>query len=120
MRQALANALRLRCPHCGDGKLFDGLIAMHGECPQCHMQFEREPGYFIGAIYINYALTVGLALSGFFALEYFAALTLRVQLPIWVVFCGVFPVFSFRFSKSLWLAVDYLINPEPPPLRRVR
>ncbi len=32
----------------------------------------------------------------------------------------LFPVFSFRFSKSLWLAVDYLINPEPPPLRRVR
>ena len=30
---------------------------MHERCPHCGVKFEREPGFFLGSIYINYGLT---------------------------------------------------------------
>lgn len=89
-------------------------------CALCHLRFEREPGYFIGAIYINYGVTVLLALAGFQALETLFDPTLTQQLTLWIAFAAVFPLFFYRYSKSLWLSLDCWINPEPPTLRRVR
>ena len=53
----LSRALRLRCPICGRGKLFRWWLLMHERCPNCGVKFEREPGFFLGSIYINYGLT---------------------------------------------------------------
>ena len=51
------------CPRCRQGQLFRlpvwrGPIAMHDRCPVCGLKFEREPGYFVGAMYMSYALTL--------------------------------------------------------------
>ena len=37
-------------------------------CALCGLRFERAQGYFVGAIYVNYAATVILAIGGFFLL----------------------------------------------------
>lgn len=87
----------------------------------CHLHFEREPGYFIGAIYINYGVTVFIAMTGSFVLERRYNVEPVTQLALWLPFTVVFPLLFFRHSKSLWLSFEYLLNPEsPPPLRRVR
>ena len=31
---------------------------MNDPCPVCGLVFEREPGYFLGAMYFSYALAV--------------------------------------------------------------
>jgi hypothetical protein len=93
---------------------------MRAACAVCHLRFEREPGYFIGAIYINYGVTVLLALAGFQILDMTLDPTLTQQLLLWVAFASLFPLFFYRYSKSLWLCVDCWINPEPPSLRSVR
>src|SRR3954470_21955357 len=51
----------LLCPRCREAKIFTrplytGVPAMHTTCPACGLKFEREPGYFLGAMYISYAL----------------------------------------------------------------
>ena len=53
----VSRALRLRCPVCGEGQLFKGLFSMHPTCPHCGIKYEREPGFFLGSIYINYGIT---------------------------------------------------------------
>ena len=58
-------SLLLRCPVCGQGKLFRGWFAMHERCERCGVKFEREPGFFLGSIYVNYGLTAVLALQVF-------------------------------------------------------
>lgn len=35
-----------------------GFTKMHKNCPNCNVAFEREPGYFFGAMYISYAISV--------------------------------------------------------------
>jgi ABC-2 type transport system ATP-binding protein len=91
--------------------MFHGLFRMQPECPTCGLKFEREPGYFLGAIYINYAATVGCMLAGFFALDYFVNLSLTYQIIVWSSFGVVFPILFYRYSKSLWLCLDYLFSP---------
>ena len=107
----LRRGVRLQCPRCGKGPLFAGFFSMHPQCPHCALVFEREPGYFVGAIYINYAATTLTAIIGFLALDYFASLSLSQQLLLWGGFAILFPLFFFRYSRSLWLSVDYLFNP---------
>ncbi|MEQ9303568.1 MAG: DUF983 domain-containing protein [Marinoscillum sp.] len=58
------------CPKCRNGKMFIGsaydlrkLGRMHKTCPHCGHQFEMEPGYFYGAMYVSYAFSVGIFLS---------------------------------------------------------
>ena len=44
--------------------LFRTWFAMYERCAVCGLRFEREQGYFLGAMYINYGVTVVLALLG--------------------------------------------------------
>jgi uncharacterized protein (DUF983 family) len=106
----LRSALRLRCPRCGQGKMFDGFFTMRAECGFCRLKFEREQGFFVGAIYVNYAVTVLIAMPGFFLLDRYGA-TLTHQFIFWGAFVVIFPLVFFRHSRSVWLAVAHLLDP---------
>ena len=84
---------------------------MHANCPHCNLKFEREQGYFVGAIYINYAATIAIAVPGFFLLDVFTEITIHQQLAIWVPFAVIFPLIFFHHARGLWLALDHLLNP---------
>src|SRR2546422_5139223 len=62
--------LHQKCPRCHSGaifrsSIFRGLVKMNERCPVCDLKFEREEGYFLGAMYISYGLAlifiIGLA-----------------------------------------------------------
>jgi uncharacterized protein (DUF983 family) len=110
--QAMGAALRLRCPRCGQAPLFAGWFRMHARCRRCGLVFERAQGYWVGAIYVNYAATALVAVGGAFAL-WGAGVPMAPQLALWIPFCVVFPLWFFRYSRSLWLALEYCLNPEP-------
>lgn len=92
---------------------------MGDACAHCDLKFEREQGYFVGAIYINYAATVGVAVPGFFLLDAFANWTIDQQLSLWVPFALIFPLLFFHHSRSFWLAFAHFFNP-PEGLYSVR
>jgi uncharacterized protein (DUF983 family) len=111
--RAEARALRLRCPRCGRAPLFRGWFAMNTVCAVCDLRFERAQGYWVGAIYVNYGVTVGIAVTGFFLLRALADWDAVPQLALWVPFVTLFPLWFFRYSRSLWLGLEYGLNPEP-------
>src|SRR2546423_14277068 len=62
--------LHQKCPRCHSGaifrsSIFRGFVKMNERCPVCDLKFEREEGYFLGAMYISYGLAlifiIGLA-----------------------------------------------------------
>ena len=103
--------LGLRCPRCGAGALLRTWFSMHERYAVCQLRFEREQGYFLGAMYINYGVTVVLALIGAFALECWTVVSLTQQLLLWIGFGSLFPVLFFRHSRGLWLAFDHIFDP---------
>lgn len=97
--------LRRRCPRCREGAVFAALLRMHERCPVCGLVFQREPGYFLGAMYFSYALAVaaaapvvvlGLLLGWPLATIGWAATALLVVLSPWL----------FQGSRVLWLWWD--------------
>lgn len=111
LAQMLSHGLRLRCPRCGVGRLYRRAFRMYSDCPHCALKFEREQGYFIGAMYINYGATVAIAIPGFFLLDAFTGMTIEHQLSLWIPFAIAFPLAFFHHARSLWLVLDYFFNP---------
>ena len=107
----------MRCPRCGATPLFRGFFSMYPDCHSCNLKYEREQGYFVGAIYINYGVTAIIMIAGFFCLDRFISLSLARQLTFWSIFGVGFPLFFFRYSRSLWLSLDYIFNPGDTPGR---
>jgi uncharacterized protein (DUF983 family) len=110
--QGVRRAARLRCPRCGRAPLFRGWFSMNAVCAVCDLRFERAQGYWIGAIYVNYGVTTLIAMVGFFTLWAWTDLSMAAQLAIWLPFCVIFPLWFFRYSRAVWLAVEHGVNPE--------
>jgi uncharacterized protein (DUF983 family) len=97
-----------RCARCGSGKLFKNWFRMVDDCPRCGLHFERESGYFAGALAINIILVGGLFVLVFLTIfivtipELPIGLTLGLTIPI-----ALFgPIVLYPFSKTLWVAID--------------
>lgn len=104
----LWRGLTRRCARCGAGGLFRRWFRMVDECPRCGLHFEREQGYWTGALAFNMILVGGLFTIVFVTMmvatvpDIPVGLVLAVCVPIMVI--G--PVVAYPFSKTVWVAVD--------------
>lgn len=79
-------------------------IQMNETCPKCGFRFEVEPGFFFGAMYISYAVSVAIfAVSGFIIYQ------ITNDPPFWsytILMPGIvillLPI-TFRYSRVLFL-----------------
>ena len=109
--EAVRRGFLRRCPMCGRGRVFTGLLRMNASCGECEYNFRREPGYFLGSTYVNYGFTAGLTTISFVILRFGLELPRMWILPGLLLFCAVFPVFFFSFARSLWLNLDCYLDP---------
>jgi len=107
----VGRALRLCCPLCGQGKLFRTWLRMYSDCPHCGVKFEREPGFFLGSIYINYGLTVLIVAIVYPVLLFNQIVPETPLLFAALAFTIVFPLLLFPWARSLWLGFDQWRDP---------
>jgi len=107
----VGRALRLRCPACGRGKIFRGWFTMYDVCPECGRKFQRGPGFFLGSIYFNYGVTAVLVIVMYFSFFFTGVLTDSHLLILMTIFVVVFPIWFFRYARTLWIAFDELWDP---------
>ena len=118
--EMLRRALRLRCPLCGVGRLFSGWFAMDETCETCGLRFEREHGYFVGAIYVNYVVTAVLCLGIPIVLDVLFGIPVWTQLAVAGVLAVLVPIVFFRYARSLWLGIDHLVTAADDATERKR
>jgi uncharacterized protein (DUF983 family) len=116
----LSRGLTKRCARCGSGHLFEHWTRIKPDCPRCGLHFEREHGYWAGALAINIMSVFGLLLATFAIVliatlpDVNVVLTLAVLAPI-----ALFgPLVWYPFSKTLWVAVDRAILQRLDPYER--
>jgi uncharacterized protein (DUF983 family) len=106
----LWRGILLRCPRCGDGKLYRKGYTMYHACASCGWVFEREEGYWTGAMAVNLVVTEALIFIGIFP-----PLILRAPLlPTLILGLGLAIITPFVFywhSKSLWMTLDFMLHP---------
>lgn len=106
------NILTEKCPNCGKTHVFEkkkslfSLPVMKEKCELCGYKFDREPGYFLGAMYLSYGLAVLQAILTFL-LFYFVFPSVPV---LYVAFAivGVIVLFSmknFKLSRVMYIHI---------------
>lgn len=99
-------ALLGRCPRCGSGPLFSGLLGLRESCPNCGLDlrpFEAGDGPAVAGIFLVGAITVIAALM----------VDVRYAPPLWVhalIWPGVIlglSILVMRLAKAALAALQY-------------
>jgi uncharacterized protein (DUF983 family) len=117
----LARATRLCCPVCGRSPIFpralsvrrlwDWLTPFDG-CPRCGYAYEREPGYFLMAVWaINCGTASLLGMGIYLFLEMNFSLPAHVLAPAVLVPVLLLNLLLIRHSKAYFIAIDHLLDP---------
>jgi hypothetical protein len=89
-----------------------GFFDMPKECPNCGQDFEPETGFYFGAMYVSYGLTVALSVAVFVVTLIFDIYTLGRFLIINGIVLLVLLPYIFRVSRSIWIAI--IVKYDPP------
>ena len=77
-----------RCARCGSGRLFTRWFDIVDDCPQCGLHFEREEGYWAGALAINISFAAAV-----FAVTLVTALAFTIpNVPVAPILAVLIPV----------------------------
>ena len=83
---------------------------MHEACPHCGFSYEREPGFYLGSIYLNYGATVILTGALYAILVMGLGLSNETTLAICLAAAVLCPILFFRHARSFLLALDSSVN----------
>jgi len=113
----LWSAFKYNCPKCRKSKLFTkpfdlaAPLAMHKNCPNCKLEFEPEPGFYFGAMFLSYAID-GLTLLPLTLILIFGFDFNVYKVLGFVIFLKIILfVWLLRFSRSLWLHIYVKFDP---------
>lgn len=99
-----------KCPNCVTGHVFEentsllNIPKMNEQCSNCSYRFEREPGYFIGAMYLSYGLAI---LEGILAFLFGYFLLPEIAIG-WMILLVILPMFLFAKKNYKWSRIIYI------------
>jgi hypothetical protein len=85
---------------------------MYDRCPVCGLKFEREEGYFLGAMYISYGLgIVAIAVLAVLVWGVSGWPLMRSAVGGMVLFLPLAPALTWM-ARVLWIWMDQNIDPD--------
>lgn len=111
LKNILYSTLWNKCPKCHKGDVFITSNAynlkefdkMYVNCPCCNELYEREPGYFYGAMYVSYGLMVGWFILTWAVNTFIVEAGTTAYLIFLSATVVLFTPLTFRFSRLLWM-----------------
>jgi uncharacterized protein (DUF983 family) len=112
--QAIGRGLKKRCPNCGRGKVFSSFFRLNERCSVCGFRFEREPGYWTGAIAMNIAFV-----ELWVAILILATIIItQPDVPwtfVWIFGLAtnaIIPFLLLPYSRTLWMGLHLYFDPK--------
>ena len=108
---SLEAAVKMKCPNCHEGDMFVSknpyefgkMTVMYEHCPKCGLKYEKEVGFYYGAMYVSYALGVALFVTCWVSFNLFfprASTGLQIT-TISLISLAAGPYF-YALSKIIW------------------
>jgi uncharacterized protein (DUF983 family) len=97
--------------HIFRGSLLRGFPRMHERCPVCDLKFEREEGYFLGAMYISYGIGVTLICVFAGVLWMLTRWSLQRVVVVGILLFVPFAPSITLLSRVLWIYLDRSVDP---------
>lgn len=107
--------LRRQCSRCACRDVFVTRYRLRDRCPGCGYRFRREPGFFLGAWFINFMVIEILHFS-----LVMVFIVWKASHPdsgvLWPFGIGlatavIVPVVCYPWSQTLWAALDLAFTP---------
>jgi uncharacterized protein (DUF983 family) len=121
LRNVLRDALKLRCPYCQQARVLARWPnKILPECPRCGLSFFREQGYYIGGMIITYGLTLAVVIPVFLVsllLPDLKTVSDNGRFALWVLFAVPLSFLLMPYAYSLWLHLDFWLEPWTPKER---
>lgn len=111
----IAGIIKGKCPNCKKGNIFESkgnifllrMPKMNERCSHCNLKFEKETGFFFGAMFVSYALAVAEMVASLVIFWVFIDLAPLTVFMIIAVIAILTSTFNFRVSRAIWI---YLFN----------
>lgn len=99
-----------KCPRCNEGDMYvnknwytlRNIGAMPDRCPVCGQDFKMEDGFFLGATYVSYAITIAVTVPLLAAAYVLFNLDFMWMLPLFFALLVVLMPPVLRVSRSIW------------------
>ena len=109
----LYSILRNSCPRCHQGKFWPAgpvknLLkykgGMYETCSHCGLKYTRETGFWYGAMYVSYAVSVGIFVALWLGTSVLAP-NMGVFMQMGVVIAGILVLapYNYWFSRLMWI-----------------
>lgn len=112
-----------KCPKCHEDYMYESrnpynlgkMITMHSHCRNCGFEYQVEPSFFFGAMYVSYGVAVAVGIAIF--LISFAITTNLIHCFI-AIFVGliVFMPIITRISRNIYINIFVHYDPQAKKL----
>ena len=117
------SVLKIKCPKCHEGNMFcntniyqyKGFFDMLDYCPKCNQDFQLEPGFYLGAMFVSYALTIALNIIVFVAFLLLNSYSLVPFLITAFIILTITGPYIIKISRAIWIALS--INYDPNAIK---
>lgn len=116
----LYSMLGNKCSRCHQGDVFESknpynlskVFKMHKSCSHCHLEYEKEPSFFYGALYVSYAISSGWFMI-WYTLQSFVLNWDTLNFALFITgFIIVVAPLTLRWSRLIWLNFFYKYKKE--------
>ncbi|HIP31443.1 MAG TPA: DUF983 domain-containing protein [Crocinitomicaceae bacterium] len=106
----LYSILKMKCPQCHEGDFFIShpydlkkAGELHETCSVCHIKYSKEPGFYYGAMYVSYALTVALFVTMWTSFNlFFDNVSVGLQIFLIITATILLTPYLYALSKIIW------------------
>jgi len=108
-----------KCPKCQTGNFFrtnnpyqlKQFDKLNERCEYCQESFTREPGFYIGSMYVSYALSVALMVVFFVGFVLILDLDMYYVLTALVASYIILIPVMFRLARLIWVNIFVKYDP---------
>ena len=103
--------LKQKCPRCNEGDFFVSSAydlknagKIYENCSVCGLKYEKEIGFYYGAMYVSYAFQVALFVTLWTSFNLFIpSATIGVQITVILLATLLFSPYLYALSKITWI-----------------
>jgi uncharacterized protein (DUF983 family) len=109
--------LRGRCPRCGEGRLFNGILSLAAKCHACGLSYDfadSADGPAVFVMFIVSSLVIGAAV----AVEVIWAPPVWIHALVWLPLIPILSIALLRPLKGLMVALQYVNKAEEGKLHQ--
>lgn len=116
----LNSIFKMKCPRCREGDFFishpysmKNIGKTYKYCPSCGLKYEKEVGFYYGAMYVSYGLGVGLFVACWVCFNlFFPNASTFIQISVISGLSIFLSPYLYALSKVLWANLFFSYEPD--------